>query len=547
MSGYLEGVLVLLAINVVYAYAAFLPIAAGQLNLGVAGFAAIGGYASAYLSTKLALSPLIAIPLGGVAAGLVGLAVAVPVLRTRGIYLALATFALGEIVRASILNLEVVGGAAGYPVTAFIRLPTIAMFALGVTVLVWLLFATRFGIAITAVHDDERVADLMGLDVRAFQVAAFTLGSAIAGIGGGLYAHHFSYIEAQYFSISLSISIVLYVLLGGTQSVIGPLLGAAVFTLLPELLRGSAQWRYVLFAAILIVVMVIRPQGLITGAQIRRLARPAERGEPEGAGRMSATDSILTLDNVSKRFGGLAVVENLSFSVRRGACTGLIGPNGAGKTTVFNLITGVYPIDRGPHRSRRRRHRRHSLAAAHSSWRRAQFPEHPADAASQRAGKRAGRPALPQQRLLRRASAGQPHARQSLAGGGARGARRGGLGDYERATVGSLPYGLQKRIELVRALMAQPRLLLLDEPAAGLNPAETDALRERITTICRDRGITLLVVEHDMHFVGALCKQVIVLNFGRKIAEGTPEQVREDALVREAYLGTDAAEQRHAS
>ncbi len=114
-------VLVLLAINVVYAYAAFLPIAAGQLNLGVAGFAAIGGYASAYLSTKLALSPLIAIPLGGAAAGLIGLAVAVPVLRTRGIYLALATFALGEIVRASILNLEVVGGAAGYPVTAFIR------------------------------------------------------------------------------------------------------------------------------------------------------------------------------------------------------------------------------------------------------------------------------------------------------------------------------------------------------------------------------------------------------------------------------------------
>jgi branched-chain amino acid transport system permease protein len=271
MSGYVEGVLVLLAINIVYAYGVFLPIAAGQLNLGVAGFAAIGGYFSAYLSTKLAISPLLAIPLGGVAAGLVGLAVAVPVLRTRGIYLALATFALGEIVRASILNLELVGGAAGYPVAAFIRLPTIALFALGVTVLVWLLFATRFGVAITAVHDDERVADLMGLNVRAFQVAAFTLGSAIAGIGGGLYAHHFSYIEAQYFSISLSISIVLYVLFGGTQSVVGPLLGAAVFTLLPEVLRGSAQWRYVLFAAILIVVMVVRPQGLITGAQIRRL------------------------------------------------------------------------------------------------------------------------------------------------------------------------------------------------------------------------------------------------------------------------------------
>jgi branched-chain amino acid transport system permease protein len=140
-----------------------------------------------------------------------------------------------------------------------------------VVVLVWLLFSTRFGIAIIAVHDDERVADLMGLGVRAFQIAAFTLGSALAGIGGGLYAHHFSYIEAQYFGISLSISIVLYVLFGGTQSVLGPLLGATVFTLLPEVLRASAQWRYVLFAAIVIVLMVVRPQGLVTGGQLRRL------------------------------------------------------------------------------------------------------------------------------------------------------------------------------------------------------------------------------------------------------------------------------------
>jgi branched-chain amino acid transport system permease protein len=255
----------------VFAYGAFLPIAAGQLNLGVAGFAAIGGYFSAYLSNTTAISALAAIPVGGLAAGIVALVVAVPVLRTRGIYLALATFALGEIVRATLLNLEVVGGAAGYPVTTFIRFPTIAAFALGVMVFVWLLFATRFGIAITAVHDDERVADLMGLDVRAFQIAAFVLGSILAGIGGGLYAHHFSYIEAQYFGISLSISIVLYVLFGGTQSVLGPLLGAGVFTLLPEVLRGSAQWRYVLFAAVVIVVMMVRPQGLVTGAQVRRL------------------------------------------------------------------------------------------------------------------------------------------------------------------------------------------------------------------------------------------------------------------------------------
>jgi branched-chain amino acid transport system permease protein len=271
MSGYLEGVLVLLAVNVVLAYGGFLPLAAGQLNLGLAGFAAIGAYASAYLSNAFKLSPLLAIPAAGLIAALIALAVAVPVLRTRGIYLALATFALGQIVQAIILNLEVVGGAAGYPVTAFIRLPTIAIFTVTVVALVWLLFATRFGIAVTAVHDDERVADLMGIDVRAFQVAAFALGSGIAAIGGGLYAHHFSFIEAQYFNVSLSITIVLYVLLGGTQTVLGPLLGAGVFTLLPEVLRASANWRYVVFAGAIIVIMALRPDGLITAAQIRRL------------------------------------------------------------------------------------------------------------------------------------------------------------------------------------------------------------------------------------------------------------------------------------
>ena len=262
---------------------------------------------------------------------------------------------------------------------------------------------------------------------------------------------------------------------------------------------------------------------------------------------MSAPDAILVLDNVSKRFGGLAVVENLSFSVRRGICTGLIGPNGAGKTTVFNLITGVYPIDQGrillddvdiaqiP--SRRRIH--HGVARNFQNIR---LMPHLSALENVLVGqhcRNSGFFGVLQPVNLIPGNRWRKDARAAL--------EEAGLGQYEHATVGSLPYGLQKRIELVRALMAQPRLLLLDEPAAGLNPAETDALRDRITTICRDRGITLLVVEHDMHFVGALCAEVIVLNFGRKIAEGSPEKVREDALVREAYLGTDAAEQLHAS
>ncbi|HVI13618.1 MAG TPA: branched-chain amino acid ABC transporter permease [Pseudolabrys sp.] len=280
MSGYFEGVLVLLAVNIVFAYGAFLPLAAGQLNLGLAGFAAIGAYAAAYASNSWSVAPTLAIVLGGLVAGVVALAVAVPVLRTRGIYLALATFAVGQIVQATILNLEIVGGAAGYPVAAFIRVPTIAAFAAVIVVIVALLFATRFGIAVRALHDDEIAADLMGLHVRAIQVAAFTIGSIIVGMGGGLYAHYFSFIEAQNFNIALSITVVLYVLLGGTQSVLGPLVGAAVFTLLPELLRGSQSWRYVVFAAALIVLMALRPQGLVTRGQLRRLFKVNR--QPEG-------------------------------------------------------------------------------------------------------------------------------------------------------------------------------------------------------------------------------------------------------------------------
>ena len=271
MSGYFEGVMVLLAVNVVFAYGAFLPLAAGQLNLGLGGFAAIGAYAAAYASNSWTLIPTLAILFGGMVAGVVALAVALPVLRTRGIYLALATFALGQIVQATLLNLEMVGGAAGYPVAAFIRLPTIAIFAFVIGVAVAALFAMRFGIAVRALHDDEIAADLMGVHVRALQVAAFVIGSIIVGIGGGLYAHHFSFIEAQNFNITLSITVVLYVLLGGTQSVLGPLVGAAAFTLLPELLRGSQAWRYVVFAMVLIVLMALRPQGLVTTAQLRRL------------------------------------------------------------------------------------------------------------------------------------------------------------------------------------------------------------------------------------------------------------------------------------
>ena len=273
MSGYLESLLVLLAINTILAYAAFLPMVAGQLNLGVAAFVAIGAYSGGYLSQSAGLPPVLASLAGLAVAGTIGWLVAFPILRTRGIYLALATFALNQVVQGTILNLDVVGGAAGYPVPDHIGFGVVAAYTVLVVVLVFLLFHTRFGISVTAVSDDERVADLMGLSVRGLQTAAFTAGAALAGLAGALYAHHFNYIEVQNYGVLFSIYVVLYVLLGGTQTVYGPILGAAVFTLLPELLRASAAWRYVIFACLIIAIMSLRPQGVVTSDLVRRLLR----------------------------------------------------------------------------------------------------------------------------------------------------------------------------------------------------------------------------------------------------------------------------------
>ncbi len=282
MSGYAEEILAILAINIILAYGAFLPMAAGQLNLGVAGFMAIGAYGSGFLNTEFGIPLIAAALMGGALAGIIGLLVGFPVLRTRGIYLALATFALGEVVKATILNMEVVGAAEGYSVEAFVGIKTVLFFAVGVLALVAFLFNTRFALCVKSVQDDETVADLFGVNVQWTQLAAFAVGAFLAGIGGALYAHRFTFIEAQYFNVLLSIYIVLYVLFGGTQTVLGPLFGALFFTLIPEALRVTNEWRFVIFAAAIILLMVWRPGGVISPSLVDRLLGRGRQMQEEG-------------------------------------------------------------------------------------------------------------------------------------------------------------------------------------------------------------------------------------------------------------------------
>jgi len=252
---------------------------------------------------------------------------------------------------------------------------------------------------------------------------------------------------------------------------------------------------------------------------------------------MTAAAPILHLDRVSKRFGGLTVIENLTISVRKGSRTALIGPNGAGKTTVFNIVTGVHPLDQGrvifndvditdvPSRQRIR----NGIAR---NFQNVRLMPHLTTIENVLVGQHSrnyGVSGVLQPVNLIARNRWREEARAALADAA--------LSEFERTMVGSLPFGVQKRVELVRALMAHPRLLLLDEPAAGLNGAERETLQVHLESVCQERGITLFVVEHDMQFVGELCDEVIVIDFGRKIAEGTPDEIRQHALVQEIYLG----------
>jgi ABC-type branched-subunit amino acid transport system ATPase component len=253
---------------------------------------------------------------------------------------------------------------------------------------------------------------------------------------------------------------------------------------------------------------------------------------------VSAARPILALEAVSKRFGGLSVIQDLSFAVLPGERVALIGPNGAGKTTAFNLITGVYPVDAGRilldgediTRLPARKRIRSGLARTFQNIR---LLPHLTVLENVMVAQYARNPSLAgmlQPVNLRRGNRWQREARAALA--------EAGLAQYAEEATGSLPYGIQKRIELVRALLARPTVLLLDEPAAGLNPAETEALAAQLEAISGS-GVTLLVVEHDMHFIGAFCRRVVVLNFGCKIAECDCDAVGDDPRVREAYLGAD--------
>jgi branched-chain amino acid transport system permease protein len=282
MNAYVSGLVAQVGLNTILAYSVYVILATGQLSLGNAGFMAIGAYTVAFLTVDRHVGLAPALLAGGLAAGLVGvIVVGFPSLRLRGIFLALATLGFGEIVRTFFVNFQPTGGAQGFSGLVGVPTRTIVLVTLAVMAFVAYLERSRLFLAFRAIRDDEDASRFFGLPATAFKVLAFGLGAFLAAVGGGLFAEFSFYIEPASFGFMVSVPMVLAVVLGGQDNLLGPPAGAVVFTLLPEVLRFLADWRYAVYGALLVAILAFRPQGLLPPLSLRRVHLRRRRPAPQ--------------------------------------------------------------------------------------------------------------------------------------------------------------------------------------------------------------------------------------------------------------------------
>ena len=553
-----ESVLVFIALNAVFAYSFYAVLVAGQLSLGQAGFGALGGFTAA----ALAPAPrdvgdlpalLVAIVVGMVVGALAAVVLGLPTMHLRGVFLAIATLGFAEAVRILLINAEWTGGANGMSVPKVVT-PAIAWVCLAlVAYWFWRQGPSSYGRALAAIREDELAARAMGIDVGRHRLSAFVAAGAVAGLYGVLWAYYVRLLAPEDFAFGTAIDGLVMAVVGGSTMWLGPLLGSGFMTSVPEVLRSfgleQAWIRPFLSSALLLVVILFLPGGL--GSLIPRV-RLRPRAGATGAAQGRLVDrphpepgaTIVRIAGGDKDYGGVHAVRDVDLTIDSGEVVGLIGPNGAGKTTLVNMISGVVAPSGGTFEvlgttpGRTPVHRVAQAGVSRTFQHSKLFPR-----LSALENVLVGAHVVSRPTFLRRLL-WLPGARRDealVAAHAARCLERVGLADRSGEDAASLSYGDQRRLEIARALASEPSLLILDEPAAGMNHVEADALSELIGSLAAE-GLTILLIEHNVGMVMKTCDRIVVLNFGQVIATGSPAQIIEDPAVIEAYLGGDDAE-----
>lgn len=541
---------------------------AGYISLGQGAFLGLGGYTIGVMATRYVdVTPWIWVPLAGVVTALVALILGLVSLRSKGPAFVIITVAFLFLVQVIAVNwVSLTNGTSGLtlPLPSWDRdimnFPfhyALLLLLAGQLLLTWWIRRTKLGMGLIAIREDETKAATIGINLPVEKIAAFMASAFFVGMAGAVYGYYLTFIDPRgMFSILISVQLVLSMLVGGRATLWGPVLGAFIVEFLNEVANndlGGGNARLFLFGGMLVLVVIFLPKGILPAIEslvawrsTRNKAGLVGARIGTGGSLASITDRLqlserapdsdrplLEVTNLVKHFGGIKAVDGVNLAVPEGSITGLIGPNGSGKTTLFNLIDDTIRADSGEIR----------LAGERidqlKSW--------------ERAHRGLGRTfqitrlfremtvlenVVAVQRSFSVAGMGQI----AVAGHEAKAAEEllefVGMRAFKDQRAHALSYGQQKLVELAQILMLDPKLILLDEPAGGINPVLIDRMGEMIEEL-NSFGKTFLIVEHNMPFVLGMCTPVHVLGRGRNMASGTPEQIKNDPAVIDAYLGDD--------